>query len=196
MRDISPEGLAALRAGTAKAALLVHIELAAGPLYLTSASRSITWGGNTYVATGALGTVEAITDRVAEGERAVQQLMLSGIPQAVLVTVLGASVCGRPCTQYVAIFAPDTEAITDVLQLHAGELERASVVRTTGPDAGRAVAVTNQHLATRYAKPKPFRNTDADQRRAYGGDTSRRFLLAQAQHQDVWPAASWYKKQG
>lgn len=193
MRDISTAGLAALRAGLAKGALLVYLDLAAGPLRLTSAQRSVTWGGHTYLGTGTLGSVEPVTDRVGEGERAGHKLSLSGVPTAVIASTLGASVRDRPYTEHLAIFDADTEQVLDVLPLAAGRLDRAGIVRTA---ESRSVEVGAQHIANWYARPKPLRNTDADQRRLHAGDTSRRWLLQQAQHKDTWPAASWYRKQG
>jgi hypothetical protein len=53
-----------------------------------------------------------------------------------------------------------------------------------------------------FARPKPFKYSDADQQRYVSvdspgvEDTSMRFTVSQAMHQDIWPAAAyWSKKQ-
>lgn len=191
MRDIASGALTALASGRCKGALLVFMDLAAGPLRLCSGSRSVVADGYTWQAVGTLGSVDAIADKAGEADRQTLKLTLSAVSSDTLVSALTASVRDRDLTMTMAVLSEDTEAVLDTVPLAAAKMAQAPITRGAGT---RTVSIIASHLADFFSKPKPFRNTDADQRLAYTDDTSRRFLLSQAQKQDAWPSREWFAK--
>ena len=73
------------------------------------------------------------------------------------------------------------QAIADVLQIFRGCRSDADQLRRRRPSIG----VICTHRGETFSRPKPLRNTDADQQRPVPGDTSRRFVVSQSQVQDV-----------
>lgn len=189
MRDTTPAALAALGSNDLTLALLVYMDLVAGPLRLNSSVVTLSWDGYDWVGAGGLGSVDEVKESVSE--RKPIRFQLSGLPTAVMATVLGNSVRDRDCQIWLAVLNPTTHALLDVIPTWAGKLSQASITRSTD---SRVISVTAAHIGDYFDRPKPFRQTDADQRRAYSGDTSRRFIVSQSQHQDAWPAASFFKR--
>lgn len=191
MRDIDPSAADALESGVVKFAVLVYVDLDAGELRLCS-GRTVDWDGHTWTGAGTLGSIDGIAETAGEAEKKGLSMSLSGMSAAVLSSVLSASVRDHDCAIYFAVLDYATESVLDALQLFSGKLSQASITRTKD---GRSIGVNVAHISDYFSRPKPFRNTDSDQRSAYSGDTSRRFVVSQAQKQDVWPAASWFRKQ-
>ena len=189
MRDIDAGALAALSAGDVLVTTFVLLDLEAGTLRLNSSGHSIAWDGETWTGVGDLGSIEEVTD--GAGERKAIRLTISGMSTAVLSSVLGSSVRDRDCKIWMGILNTTTHALLDVVPVWFGKLSQATVTRSND---SRVVSVTALHIGDYFDRAKPFRNTDADQRAEYAGDTSRRFVVSQSQRADVWPAAAYFKR--
>ena len=98
---------------------------------------------------------------------------------------------GARATLSVALLDPVSKAIADVLQIFRGYVDQMPI--SYAVDAS-SIGVICTHRGETFSRPKPLRNTDADQQRPVPGDTSRRFVVSQSQVQDVWPAASFYRQ--
>lgn len=169
-------------------ALLVEMDFASGMLYATSAPIDIEWDGNTYLGGRQVG-VEEVKDQ--GGEVQGLRFSLSGVPSEMVSLALSESLQGRSVVLRAALLDPDTQAIGQVLQLWAGTMDQMPVKH--GPETS-AITVTAEHLGMRFARPKPLRYSDSDQRRLYPADRSLEYLVQQAQHQDVWPSAEFFKQ--
>jgi hypothetical protein len=101
------------------------------------------------------------------------------------------AVRNKPCTLYLGILDPTTHAVLDGVQAWAGTLDQMPITQTGDTCA---ISATAEHAGATFARPKPSRYTDADQRALYAGDTCLRFVVSQANHQDVWPAAAFFKQ--
>jgi hypothetical protein len=189
MRDIDPSAQAYMESGHALMAALVFLDLASGPLRLNTSSITIPWDGHDWIGAGGLGSIEPVEE--TSGEHKPVQLSLSGMPAAVLSSVLGTSVRDRDCGIWLCILSPADCSVLDAVHTFSGKLSQAPISRSP---TSRTVGVIAAHLGDYFARPKPFRNTYADQLSAYAGDTSRRFVVSQAQHQDQWPASTWRPK--
>lgn len=189
MRIYSPEGVAALSAGRVVVTMLIYMDLPAGELRLNASSATIDWDGHTWVGAGSMGGVEQIKD--SPSGRDGLRFVLSGVPQSLLAQAVGTSVRDRDAAVHLALLNVASLTAFDVKQAWAGKLSQMPITRSGD---SRAISVTAAHIGDHFDRPKPFRQSDADQQRAYPGDTSRRFIVAQAAHQDVWPSAEWGRK--
>jgi hypothetical protein len=109
--------------------LFLELDFLSGTLYLSSADRYFTWGGNLY---SPLGTFAGITDLTETTDITSQQLQftLSGVDSGLLNTTLGEAYHGRNATLSVGyldpvnwelVAAPETiwEGLMDVLTIKA-----------------------------------------------------------------------------
>lgn len=188
MRTIGGSAQAVLNGGTAVVAMFVEM-LLTSPLRLNTSAMSISWNSQTWTGTGTLGAIEEIDD--APSDQKGLRFTLSGVPSAMLSVALSEPVRNKPCTLWLGILDPTTHAVLDAVQAWAGTLDTMTVTQT-GETC--TINVTAEHAGATFSRPKPLRYTDADQQRLYPGDTSLRFVTSQANHQDVWPAASFFKK--
>lgn len=186
MRTISAPG-AALLGGQWTLALLIELQLTV-PVYLATCRDSIVWAGNTYVG-GKQTAVSELKD--AGGEIVGLRFGLSGVPSSMIAIALAEPIQGKLARLSLAMMTPTTQAITDVIELWTGTLDQMPITES-GDFA--TVNVTAEHRGMTYSRPKGILYSDAEQQRLFVGDKSLEFLASQAQHQDVWPAASYFKQ--
>jgi hypothetical protein len=158
------------------------------PTYLATCRDSIDWNGHTWIGGKALG-VDEISEQ--SGEVVGLRYSLSGVPSDMISIALSEPIKGKAAIAYLAIMYPDTQAIADVFQIWSGTLDQMPV---TEQDESATVSVSAEHLGISFARPKGIMYSDAEQQRLYPGDRCLEFLASQAQHQDVWPAASFFRQ--
>lgn len=186
MRTIAAPAAAVL--GTRLALIqLVEMDLTL-PLFVTTAAHDIDYGGNTYIG-GRATAIDAIRDQ--GGEVQALSFQLSGVPADLLAIALAEPIQGKAVRVFTGILDADTHAILDVLQSWAGTLDVMSIAQG-GQTA--AITVSAEHRGIAFARPKGLRYTDGDQQALYPGDKSLEFVISQAQHADVWPAAAWFRR--
>jgi hypothetical protein len=183
--NATPAGWLGNRLGLA---LLAEMAFESGTLYATSAPIDIDWNGNTYLGGRQVG-VEEVKDQ--GGEVQGLRFSLSGVPSEMVALALNESLQGRSVVLRVALLDPDTQAIGQVLQLWSGTMDQMPVRH--GPESS-TITVTAEHRGIYFARPKPLRYTDADQRRLYPGDSALEYIVRQSQHQDIWPSAEYFKQ--
>ncbi|WP_377153353.1 hypothetical protein ACFJIX_18015 [Roseateles sp. UC29_93] len=185
-RDLTPEAIALLgnRLGAA-----VFLEMLLDvPLYLSNAEVPIDFGGHTW-----LGVSQLQIKAVAEGSSQAEKLQFSlpAVPNEYLGLALSTEIRGKRVNMYMGIMHPDTMALVQMLPLWGGQLDQMPV--SYGPETA-SIAATAEHRAVSYARPKPLRYTDADQRRLYPGDRCLEYLIDQSQKEDTWPSREWFKR--
>lgn len=168
-------------------AQLVFMDLTA-PLYVSTSRDSILWGGNLYVG-GRQTAIDPIKDQ--GGEIQGLSFQLSGVPNDLLAIALAEPIQGKAVRVYTAIMDPDTQAILDVQQSWAGTLDQMPI--SQGIETS-VITVTAEHRGISFARPKGLRYTDGDQQQLHPGDLSLEFIVTQASHQDVWPAAAFFRQ--
>jgi len=140
---------------------LLSITSSGGTTYVTSASQSATYDGNTYVALGGALELEAPSetpDLAAQGMR----MTLAGVDQTVIADILGNHMRGQPCVLYFGQVLLSTGVVADApIQVFAGLLnEPWNVVEAqgSGTDSG-TVTVTTTAVSdlARYLFPRPCR---------------------------------------
>lgn len=188
MRSISGPAASALASGRVALVLLVEMQLTS-TLRLASSAVTISWGGFDWLGAGSLGAVEEVADTA--GDYKSLRFVLSGVPASNLAIALAEPIRDKACILRLAVLDPDTHAVLDAPVVWTGTLDQMPVT-LSGETC--TIAVVAEHAGVAYARPKPLRYTDADQQRLYPGDTSLRFVVDQAQHQDVWPASSYFRR--
>lgn len=170
--------------------LVLLLDMAFSPaVRLCSAAVTVDYAGQLYYGTGSLGAVEPVQDQVQSTQGL--RFTLSGVPLDSIALALGETVRGTACTLRAAILDPATHAVLDANLLFTGTLDTMAIQH--GPESA-TIGVVAMHRGDTYRRPKPIRYTDGDQQRLFSGDTSMRYVLSQAQAQDVWPAASYFRQ--
>lgn len=188
MRVLAANALAALNGRTIPIVMLIEMQLDE-TVYLSSAGVDFEYDGITWMGAAKVGEVSAVRD--SAGERQALTFTLSSVPYDLLAISVGQKVRGKRVKIYEAILDPDTYAVIDAPLVWSGRLDQMSI--SEGVNDG-SISVTAEHAGTAFARTKPLRYTDGDQERLFPGDKSMQFVVSQANHKDVWPAAAYFKQ--
>ena len=129
---------------------------------------------------GAVLTLHA-PQRLGERLSALQNYSAGGFE-----SILGQSPAIRQLKQRAARMA-----LVDAPLVWAGTLDQMPISRGAQTST---IGVTALHRGVTFRMPKPLRYTDNDQQVLVPGDTGLRYVLSQSQHQDIWPAASFFRQ--
>lgn len=171
--------------------LLVRMDLGS-TVRLCTAGVDVEYGGYTWLGAGRVGAVDPVED--SSGERKGLRFTLSGVPSDQLALALSEATRGKRVMVYEAIFDPSSYAVAAVPTTWSGTLEPMVIAEPADPSQSSVITVSAEHRGSTFAKPKPLRYTDVDQQKIAPGDRCMQFLVSQANHQDVWPAAAWFKQ--
>lgn len=188
MRALSAEAVAVLSGPVVPIVGLVSFSLTE-PLHLATSNMAITSGGTTWLGAGALGAIEPIGEAAGEGQA--RRYTLSGVPSELLAVALAEPVRNKLCVERLAIIDPSTYELLDAPIVWQGTLDHMPVTHGT---TSCNISVVAEDAAALYQRAKPSRYTDGDQRHLHPGDTCLRYINSQAQHADVWPAASFFRQ--
>lgn len=191
MRSISLSGLATIASTALPPTILLLLVETATVIRLNSSPVTVAYQGTDYLGAGNFGSVEEVND--TPGDESAMRFTLSGVPADSLALALrdAPDTKGARATLSLALLDPSSKTIVDVLQLFTGFVDQMPI--NFSPESSSIAAVCT-HRGETFSRPKPLRNTDADQQRLYPGDTSRRFVVSQAQKQDVWPSAAFFRQ--
>lgn len=188
MRTVAAPAQAVLAGPVVPLCLL--LELGFSPaVRLCTGSVAIEWAGQLYYGTGTLGAVDVVSDEVQSTTGL--RFTLSGVPSDSIALALGETVRGTSCVLRLVVLDPTTHAVLDAPIVFTGVLDTMPITHGAEDCTIGVVAI---HRGDTYRRPKPLRYTDGDQQRLHSGDTSMRYVLSQAQVQDQWPAASYFRQ--
>lgn len=191
MRALSSTSQATIASGTVPPMILLNSMETTPVVRLNSTPHTVSYQGADWLGAGNFGSIDAVSD--APGDESALRFTLSGVPADSIALALGDApqTKGAGVTLSLAILDPASKAIADVLQLFRGYVDQMPI--SYGPESS-SIGVICTHRGETFSRPKPLRNTDADQQRLVPGDTSRRFVVSQSQVQDVWPAAGYWRQ--
>lgn len=169
-------------------ALLVDMQFSTGTVYATTAPSDIAWSGNTYLGARQI-AVDEIKDQGGELQRL--SFTLSGVPSELLSLAMSEFVQGAPVRVHCALLDPDTLAIAVALPFWSGTVDQMPIRH--GSDTS-SISVTAEHRGIAFARSKPSRYTDAEQRRLFSGDRALEYQTLQSQHRDIWPSREYFKQ--
>lgn len=185
MRTISAPALTALAGASVPMVMLLELGFST-VIRAASSAVDIVWSGQTWTRTGNLGAIDPVRD--TSGEITGLKFSLSGVPSANIALALGQTARGKTCKLWCAVLDPATHAVLDAPLIFSGELDQMPISEEEGSSV---IGVTAIHSGQLFKRVRMLDQTDTTQQRLYPGDTSRRFLISQANHKDVWPAASF-----
>ena len=177
---------AALLGGSYALAVLIELDLTV-PIYWATCRDNLDWNGKTYLG-GRQGGVNEIKDQ--GGEVLGLSFSISGVPSDLIAIALSEPIQGKRASISLAIMEPVRQQIVDVIPLWTGDLDQMPISESGGT---ATIAVTAEHRGIVFARPKGVMYSDADQQRLHPGDRCLEFLTSQSAHQDIWPAAAWFR---
>lgn len=186
MRTLTAQGRALL--GTQFAlAVLVEMQTTV-PMFVATCRDDIDWNGHTY-----LGGRQASVDQIREqgGEVIGLSFTLSGVPSELIAVALAEPIQGRIAMVSLALMEPANQKIVEVIELWTGTLDQMPIKEENNM---ATITVTAEHRGITFARAKGRLYSDAEQQRAFPYDRCLEFLASQAAHQDVWPAASFFRQ--
>lgn len=191
MRSLSSTSQATIASGSVPPMILLQQMETTPAVRFNSTPHTVRYQGADWLGAGNFGSIDVVSD--APGDESALRFGLSGVPadSIALALVDAPQTKGARATLSVALLDPVSKAIADVLQIFRGYVDQMPI--SYAVDAS-SIGVICTHRGETFSRPKPLRNTDADQQRLVPGDTSRRFVVSQSQVQDVWPAASFYRQ--
>lgn len=127
MRVLTTSQKNAVKARHVKRAMLLYLDLASAPVRLTNAFHDLTINGDTYIGRGTLLEVQAPReDGSLEAQTAVYRL--SGLSPALVSLALSEPIEGRPFTESLVLFDPDTNTqIGSPIVVRKGRLSRMTI---------------------------------------------------------------------
>jgi hypothetical protein len=163
------------------------------PVYVATAPVDIDYGGNTYIG-GRMVSLDAV--KSASGTVDKITASLSGVPSEYIALAMSTNIIGKKMNVYTAFLHPDTHALVWVDLAWSGQLDQMPIKRSTD---SATIAVTAEHVGIIFSRAKGEKYTDSSQRRLHPGSTPPstadrclEYLVSQANHQDVWPSASFF----
>ncbi len=126
-RSLTTDQKTAVTAPHVKRAMLVHFDLLVTPLRLTNAFHDLVVGADTYVGRGAWIQHEAAAeDGTLEAHKV--KYVLSGLSPAFVSLALSEPIEGRPFTESLILFNPDTnQPIGNPVVVMKGRLSRMTI---------------------------------------------------------------------
>jgi len=188
MDTYSPDVQEALASGNVREAALVEMNLTQ-TVRFCSAPFALTFEGNEYTGLGNLGAVGEVDD--SPGEYKNLQFTLSGVSVDLVSIAMQEPIRGKRVVLRNAIVSSTDFTVLEAPIVWTGTLDQMPLLfgDTTGE-----INVTAEHRGLTFGRPKQLQYTDNDQRRLYPGDTFLRFIQYQSAHEDVWPAASYFRR--
>lgn len=146
---------------------LVRMEFDAadgGTLFIAGYPRDVVYGGNTYISSRGLASIDPLIETSDEINGL--KFTLAGVPEAVLAEALIVKYQGRLCTILLAFL--DGETLHVDPQAWQGRLDVPEITRTQG---SRTITISAEHRMFDWKRPRIMMFNDADQRRIDPSDT-------------------------
>lgn len=160
-RDITAGLDTALQADRVRPAVLASFGTSGGDIFVWSGVGDLVFDGDTYLGVGTFGGISAV-DETDEVEATGTQLVLSGVPPALISIALQSMQQGRPVKIYVGALDLVTNAlIVDPYLVFEG-LTDVPEIDDTGDTT--SIAITSENRLIRLETARIRRYTDLDQK--------------------------------
>jgi hypothetical protein len=173
-RAIDPATEAAINQPEVRAALLIDLDFASGPMRLFTGLGTLAWAGNIYTGAGDLVGVSSI-EETSEVRSTVTTLTLSGVPTSLiaLAQAEGEAWQNRRAAIYLVTFdETNTTVEGEPVQLLAGRMDQLSY--TEGETATFALSIESRLVDLERARLRRY--TDEDQQAQYPGDLAFQYV--------------------
>jgi hypothetical protein len=180
-RDMTPTMQAAVAAEVLRPVTLVKISLDSGIIAVHSALGDIAWNGHTYLGVGNMGNLSEIHEGNSIAPYGIRAT-LSGIPAAMISTVLGEHYQGRPAEVYLALLDEAYELLVDPTLAFRGRCDFADI--QLGEQA--AIQLTIKSRLADWQRPRIRRFNHEDQQAVYPGDLGLEYVAKMVEKPIVW----------
>ena len=159
----------------------LKLEFPSGNVFLNSSDRDITWGGNSYIGSGTIGTLSDI-EETAELQANGIKLTLSGIPSTYVSIALTTEYQGSTATEYLGFLNNDYVLVDDPFIIFVGKVDTMSI--SLSDTATIELEIENRLVD--WERPKISRFTNEEQQNLYSGDKGLEFVDSVAEKEVFW----------
>ena len=159
----------------------LKFEFPSGNVYLNSTDRNITWGGNSYLGAGTIGTVSDI-EETSELQANGIKLQLSGIPSTYVSIALTSEYQGSPATEYLGFFNSTYGLVDDPFIIFVGKVDTMAI--SLSDTATIELEIENRLVD--WERPRISRFTNEEQQNLYSGDKGLEFVDSVAEKELFW----------
>ena len=152
--------------------LLFEAQFASNPIYLASANYDLSWNSKTWLGNGWLYGVSEITE-TSEVDSVAVDVMLAGIPPAILALVLQDAAQGKTGRVYYGFLNSSGAVIADPFLAFEGKLDVPVI--TESPD-GAVVNITYETRLVDFDRAREYRYTKESQKIFYPSDKGFDFV--------------------
>ena len=190
MRNIDATTLAALGQKDVRMIALVKMEFRGYPVTLfTTYNDDIVFGGETYVATGSLGSISPVQEK-NDLTPSDYTITLNGQDTDVAVRALNAPQLNNPVTVWLQTLDEDYRPQGEPYIYFKGLTDTVEV--SHGKESVIAVGIRDR--LSDWQNPRMSRYTDAEQRILYPDDKGFEYVTEISSREVEWPKDTWFQK--
>lgn len=187
MRTLTAAMQSAMTAPAVRLISLIRIDFDSGTVAWNSGTRSLSYGGKTYIPTGSLGSIGSVKEQSGV-KSAGLNITIGGIKPEVVSLLQSEPYLGRPCWFHVAAVGEDGVFDSNkVVLLFYGKLDDIS--GDSGKSASFSISVRSR--LSDWERERTLRYTDADQQKLYPGDQGMEYIPQLSQRKIIWPRAAF-----
>ncbi len=183
-RDLTGAANTAAQADVVYPVNLVELDFSGGFVRVNSSIYSLTYDGDVYSGVGDLGRINSISEGSAVEARGVE-LNLSGIPSALISTVLTEHYQGRPCNIYFGLMTEAGALVADPILMFPGRMDTMDIELGTTA----TITVTAESRLADLNRPRVRRYTHEDQIAFYPDDLGLEFVPQMVEKELIWGRA-------
>lgn len=159
----------------------LKFDFPSGNVYLNSSDRNITWGGNSYIGAGSIGSVSDI-EETSELQAQGVKLTLTGIPSTYVSIALTSEYQGSATTQYLGFFNDNYGLVDDPFVIFVGKVDTMAI--SLSDTATIEVDIENRLID--WERPRISRFTNEEQQNLYANDKGLEFVDSVAEKELFW----------
>jgi hypothetical protein len=160
------------QAATLAPVFFAFFDFQSGAVRVWSGIGSKVWDGNTYIGLGYLGNVSAV-DEALDVRAAGVAFELSGVPSALIATVLGDNYQGRAVKLWLAALDASGAVVADPYMLFSGRMDNVEI--DEGPQTS-VIRVFAESRLVDLQRSRERRFTHEDQQIDFSGDTGLKYM--------------------
>ena len=159
----------------------LKLEFPSGTVYLNSSDRNITWGSQSYLGAGTIGTLSDI-EETSELQANGVKLTLTGIPSTYISVALTTQYQGSSATAYLGFFNASYGLVDDPFIVFVGKVDTMAI--SLSETATIELDIENRLID--WERPRISRFTNEEQQNLYTGDKGLEFVDSVAEKELFW----------
>ena len=181
-RDLTSAFKTQTQAASLEPVLLAFFDFQGGAVRVWSGLGSKVWDGNTYVGLGHLGSVSAIEETADVRANGVA-FQVSGVPSALIATVLGDNYQGRPVKLWIAALDATGAIVADPYLIFAGRMDNVEI--DEGPETS-VIRINAESRLIDLQRTRERRYTHEDQQIDFPGDLGLQYMARAQSAPLIW----------